>query len=101
MGLVHAGSLTLPTLVHRLTSGAATVLGGAHAALGTLAVGSSADVVLFDPDEEWTVDPAAFASKGRNTPLAGDRLRGRVRLTIAQGIIAFDATAPGARGSST
>ena len=91
MGLVHAGSLSLPTLVHRLTVAPAMVFGGALAALGSLAVGAPADIVLFDPDEEWAVDPAAFASKGRNTPLAGDRLKGRVTLTVAQGIIAFDA----------
>ena len=91
MGLVHAGSLDLPTLVHRMTTAPATVIGGAHAALGTLREGSSADVVLFDPDEVWAVDPAAFASKGRNTPLTGDTLKGRVKLTIAQGQVAFDA----------
>jgi dihydroorotase len=90
MGLVHAGEIDLPTLVHRLTVGPARVLGERYTDLATLAVGTPADLVLFDPDEEWTVSAAAFASKGRNTPLDGDTLRGRVKLTIAGGEIAFD-----------
>ena len=89
MGLVHAGSLDLSTLVQRMTTAPAIVLGGSHAALGTLREGSCADVVLFDPDEEWAVDPSTFASKGRNTPLSGERLKGRVKLTIAQGQVVF------------
>ncbi len=43
-----------------------------------LAPGSPADLVLFDPDAKWTVDPERFFSKGRNTPFAGWRLSGRV-----------------------
>jgi dihydroorotase len=88
--LVDAGLLTLPALVHRLTAGPASVLGPAYEAYATLAVGTPADIVLFSPTEEWTVDPAAFASKGRNTPLEGDALTGRVLLTIADGRIAHD-----------
>ena len=42
--------------------------------------GALADVTVFDPDAEWTVDPARFASKGRNTPYAGQALRGLVDL---------------------
>ena len=90
MGLVHAGSIDLPTLVRRLTAGPASVLGTRADGLGRLAEGAPADVVLFDPNEEWTVDPASFASKGKNTPLAGATLKGRVKLTIAQGEIAYD-----------
>jgi len=90
MGLVHAGSIDLPTLVRRLTAGPASVLGTRADGLGRLVEGAPADVVLFDPNEEWTVDPASFASKGKNTPLAGATLKGRVKLTIAQGEIAYD-----------
>ncbi len=42
-------------------------------------------MVIFDPDEEWTVDPEQFASKGRNTPFAGQRLKGKVKYTIVGG----------------
>jgi dihydroorotase len=76
--------------VHRLTAGPASVLGPAYEPYATLAAGTPADIVLFNPTEAWTVDPAAFASKGRNTPLEGDALTGRVLLTIAQGRIAHD-----------
>ena len=47
--------------------------------------GSPADLVLFDPDAEWTVDPQAFHSRGRSTPFAGRRLAGRVLATMVGG----------------
>ncbi len=90
MGLVHGGALDLPTLVQRLTAGPASVLGEGYAGLATLRKGTPADVVLFDPDESWVVDAATFASKGKNTPLDGETLVGRVKLTVAGGAIAFD-----------
>ena len=89
MGLVHSGAIELPTLVERLTTGPASVLGERFAELASLAVGTPADIVLFDPEEIWTVDVSKFASKGKNTPLAGQTLQGRVRMTIAGGHIAF------------
>ena len=90
MGLVHDGAMDLPALVARLTAGPARVLGERFAPYASLAEGSPADVVLFDPNEPWTVDPAKFLSKGKNTPLAGAAMRGRVKLTIADGRIAYD-----------
>ena len=57
--------------------------------LGTLKPGSPADVTIFAADAEWVVDPAQFASKGKNTPLAGTKLRGRVVATIAGGVVAY------------
>ena len=93
MGLVHAGELDLPTLAHRMAAGPASVLGERFAELATLAEGTPADLVLFDPDEEWVVDAASFASKGKNTPLDGQTLKGRVKMTIAGGEIAYDGLA--------
>jgi dihydroorotase len=90
MGLVHQGAIDLPTLVHRLTVGPASVLGERYEELATLREGTPADLVLFDPDEEWVVDSSTFLSKGKNTPLDGETLKGRVKLTIAQGQIAYD-----------
>ncbi len=89
MSLVQSGAMDLTTLVARLTVGPASVLGERFVDLGSLAVGTPADVVLFDPQERWTVDVSRFASKGKNTPLAGHTLHGRVRVTIAGGEIAF------------
>jgi dihydroorotase len=47
--------------------------------------GSQADLVIFDPQAEWTVDPQGFHTKGRNTPFAGWRLKGRVLATLLAG----------------
>ena len=51
----------------------------------TLEPGTQADLVLFDPEAEWVVDPDRFHTKGRNTPFAGWRLEGRVLATVRQG----------------
>jgi len=56
---------------------------------GTLEIGSPADIVIFDPDEEWTVEPERFKSKSRNTPFAGMKLRGKVKSTISRGEIVY------------
>ena len=53
--------------------------------IGTLAPGSPADIAVIDPAEEWTVEPETFASRGKNTPLGGRRLTGRVLATIYGG----------------
>jgi len=57
----------------------------------TLEPGTQADLVVFDPGAEWTVDPTTFHSKGRNTPFAGRRLRGRVLLTMLEGRVTHSA----------
>jgi len=54
----------------------------------------SDDWILFDPDEEWTVEPSAFFSRGRNSPWAGRRVRGRVRLTVARGAVVYRSEVP-------
>jgi dihydroorotase len=86
--LVHAGRLPLATLVAALTARPARAW---SLDAGTLAVGAAADIAVFDPDEEWVVEPERFASLGRNTPLAGLRLRGRVRQTWLGGALVYDA----------
>jgi dihydroorotase len=55
------------------------------AGLGSLAAGAPGDVTIFDPNAEWTVTPERFASKGRNTPLAGRVLKGQAVMTISGG----------------
>jgi len=87
--LVHQGRLTLSTLVERLTIGPARVLGPGFAELATLQPGTPADVVLFDPNREWLVDPQRFASKGKNTPLQGTMLKGQVVATLVAGKVVF------------
>ena len=88
MSLVHGGSVTLPLLVDKLTAGPARFLG---VELGTLKLGAPADVTIFDPAAEWVVDAASFASKGKNTPLDGASLKGRVTATIVGGVVKHEA----------
>ncbi len=92
MRVVHERRLPLETLIERLTGGPARVLalGSRVPGIGTLAVDAPADVVVLDPDAEWTVDAARFASKGKNTPLAGARLKGAVVATVAAGRVAHE-----------
>lgn len=52
---------------------------------GSLAPGADGDVTIIDPQAEWTVEPERFASKSRNTPFAGFKLKGRVWATIVGG----------------
>jgi dihydroorotase len=56
---------------------------------GTLAVGSFADVVVFDPKAEWTYNARETKSKSRNTPFDGWAMQGKVRWTICEGRIAY------------
>ena len=80
--LVHAGVLTWPEMLAKMTVNPARVLGLDR---GTLAVGAPADVTLIDPDERWTIDKNAFRSKSRNTPYHGWPVRGRAVATIVGG----------------
>jgi len=89
MSLVHDGQLTLATLIAKLTCEPARIIGNKYGRLGTLAVGSPADVTIFDPDMAWVVDTKAFASKGKNTPLAGSVLKGKVIATTSQGRLVY------------
>lgn len=90
LALVHAGRLELPTLVAALTIRPARAW---NLDAGTLAPGAAADLTIFDPSEPWTVEPDRFASRGKNTPLAGLTLRGRVRQTWLGGRRVYDAGA--------
>jgi dihydroorotase len=84
---VHSGQITLSDLIARLTCEPARLL--KDELLGTLQIGAPADVTIIDPYKEWTVDPTAFASKGKNTPLAGRVLKGRTMATIYSGKLVY------------
>ena len=81
--LVHPGFLSLSDAIDRLANAPARLLGLADQ--GRLSVGGPANLVVFDPDIEWKVDPSEFNSKSRNTPFAGRQLRGRVVHTVYMG----------------
>jgi dihydroorotase len=90
LALVHAGKISLATLLAALTIRPAQAFA---LPAGTLRPGAAADITIFDPHERWTVNPARFASKGKNTPLAGLALKGRVRCTILGGRLVYEAEA--------
>ena len=87
MALVHDGAVPLSVLIEKLTASPARFLGRSD--LGTLRSGSPADVTIIDPEAEWVVDPSCFASKGKNTPLAGATLKGRVVATVFGGHVVY------------
>ena len=91
--LVQEGRISVDRAVACLTSVPAGLL---RLGKGTLKPGADADVTLIDPEAEWTVDPEAFHSKGRNTPFAGWQLKGRVVRTLVGGRVVFasDASRP-------
>jgi dihydroorotase len=77
----------LSLAISRITADPARVAG---LPAGQLAPGAAADVVLFDPELRWTVEPAALASQGKHTPFVGYELAGQVRATIVGGRVAFE-----------
>ena len=91
MKLVHDGKVTLPLIIEKLTTAPAGIIGNNHGINGSLSVGDPADIVILNPNAEWTVDVSKFASKGKNTPLAGETLKGKVTVTIYGGNIVYQA----------
>lgn len=83
---VRTGRWTLPFLLRRMTSDPARVFGLAY---GTLQPGAPADITLIDLDSEREVDPAAFLTKGRNTPFTGWKLYGWPVLTMVNGRVVW------------
>lgn len=82
--LVKPGYLTLSQLLEKMSGNPAEILGLNK---GQLRTGKPADIVIFDPDKAWTVDPAAFQSKSKNSPFGGFALYGQVEYTIVSGNI--------------
>lgn len=84
--LVEPGIISFSQMVDRMACTPARVF---NLPGGTLRKGSAADVTVFDPAAAWTVDPATFLSKGRNTPYSGLTLRGKAVCTIVAGQIVY------------
>jgi dihydroorotase len=81
--LVEPGHLDLVRLVEALSTQPARILGLSDQ--GSLAIGSVANVVVFDPSVRWTVDASSLQSRSRNTPFDGRELTGRVMHTFFGG----------------
>ncbi|VAX23500.1 Dihydroorotase [hydrothermal vent metagenome] len=82
MALVHNSHMTPAKLIEAMSLKPAGIIGIDR---GTLTPGAVADVTIIDPDLEWTVEPSEFKSKGRNTPFAGQKLKGKAVYTIVKG----------------
>jgi len=82
--LVRPGRLDLSTFVARMSSGPARVLGLPG---GSLAPGAAADITILDLERPFTVDPAAFHSRSRNTPFRGVTGTGAPIMTIVGGTV--------------
>ena len=84
--LVDDGLLSLSELIAKLTAEPARILGLNR---GHLDTGSHADICVFDPQQHWTVDPAAFVSNGKNSPFGSWELKGKVTHTLLNGRIVY------------
>lgn len=85
--LVKTNKLTLSELIDKMSTTPAKILG---LNAGTLKVGAPADIVLFDPDEAYTVNPDKLHGKSKNTPFKGMTLTGRVKMTLLGGECVFE-----------
>src|SRR5206468_13047684 len=86
--LVEPGLLPLETLLERMSAGPARAYGLEPP---RIAVGAQANLVLLDTESAWRVEEHGFRSRSANSWLLGQTLRGRVRLTVAAGRVAFAA----------
>jgi dihydroorotase len=88
LGLVHEGRIGLLDLLDRLTARPAAILGlGA----GRLERDRPADLVLFDPERPWRIDPELFRSKSKNSPFEDHPVQGKVLRTVVDGRSIFEA----------
>lgn len=92
LAAVDAGRIPLARAIAALTTGPARVL-AAHgpSSARALVEGAPADLVVVDRSDRWEVTEASLVSKGKNSPLVGLSLPGRVLLTVAGGRVAYEA----------
>lgn len=91
LGLIHTyfvkeGLMTIDKMVELMSTNPASIF---DLPAGTLAQGSYADITIFDPNIEWTVDKSKFASISKNTVFDGWKLTGKAVMTIVDGEIVF------------
>ena len=85
--LVDQGYLTMMQMAEKMSYNPAKILGLDR---GTVEEGKTADLVVFDPQQEYVVNPAEFYSKGKNTPFAGRKVKGVVIATIVDGRVVYE-----------
>ncbi len=79
--------IPLTVALAKITSESARILG---VEAGHLSIGAAADLCIFDPDQYWKVEAKTLESQGKNTPFLGMELQGRVKYTLADGIIVYE-----------
>lgn len=84
--LVKGGALTLGELIEKMSLAPRAILSLG----GGLKAGESADFTIVDLNEEWTINPEDFLSKGKNTPFAGRKVFGKVKYTVVDGEIKYE-----------
>ena len=82
--LVRPGHLTLLQLLEKMTVNPARLY---HLPAGKIAEGEAADLVIFDPEEQWV--PKEYASRSSNSPFTGWELYGKVKMTLCGGEIIY------------
>lgn len=82
--IVHKRRMGIQRFVQLTSTGAARIF-GLYPGKGTIAIGSDADLVFYDPSREWTVDTNELHSKYKWTPFSGLLCRGRVVTTMVRG----------------
>ena len=85
--LVETGCLTLSQLIEKMSVNPAKIL---KIPAGVLEEDGCADIVLFDPKEQWVVDENALHGKSKNTPFKGMTLTGKVKITICGGKVVYE-----------
>lgn len=86
---VSTGRITLPQLVRALSTTPAQVF-GLYPRKGTLEAGADADLVIFDPREQWAIAPEALHSRAGYSPYEGFVVQGKVRTTVSRGSVVYD-----------
>lgn len=84
--LVDKGYLTFMQMAEKMSYNPARITGIDR---GTLLEGKEADIVLIDPEATYAIDVNTFASKGKNTPFNGKKVKGRVMYTILSGKVVY------------
>ncbi len=85
--LVEAGYLTPMQMAEKMSYNPARII---EIDKGDIQPGKVADIVIFDPEKGYTIDKNKFASKGKNTPFHGRKVKGKVRMTLVGGHVVYE-----------
>ncbi len=84
--LVNKGKITINELIKKMSTNPAKII---NIDAGTLQQGKNADIVIFDPNESYTVDVDKLHGKSKNTPFKKLTLQGKVKYTILNGKVVY------------